>query len=265
MSDVLTKICTEKRKWIVRAKKRFPESELLRRRRFGEPTRNFCSSLTSAVARSNVAVIAELKKASPSKGVIRANFNPSELALDYKTGGATCLSVLTDEAFFQGSDKYLIQARDSGTLPVLRKDFILDPYQVIESKSIGADCILLIMAAIANNQSQELTTCARELGMDVLVEIHDEEELERALRINGKFLIGINNRNLRTLEVNLQNTERLAPQVPGNYDIICESGISNWADIKRIQSCGVNRFLIGETLMRQENLAKATRALLGHS
>lgn len=262
MSDVLAKICIEKRNWIIKAKKNFPESELLKGGEFTKPIRNFRSSLTSAVANSNVALIAELKKASPSKGLIRSNFNPSRLASDYQIGGATCLSVLTDEAFFQGNDDYLAQARDSTDLPVLRKDFILDPYQVIESRSIGADCILLIMAAIGDDQSQELMACARELGMDVLVEIHDEKELERALRISGEFLIGINNRNLSTLEVNLKNIERLAPQVPRNYEIICESGISNSLDIKRIQSCGVDRFLVGETLMRQENLIEATRALL---
>lgn len=264
MSDVLTRICIEKRSWIKRAKKRYPEGELLKRKKFAEPTRGFRSALTSAVARSNVAIVAELKKASPSKGLIRKNFIPAELASDYKSGGATCLSVLTDVDFFQGSDNYLMEARDSTTLPVLRKDFILDPYQVIESRSIGADCILLIMASIGDDQSQELMACAKELDMDVLVEIHDEKELERALKISGEFLVGINNRNLRTLEVNLQNTERLAPQVPSNYQIISESGISSPDDIKRIQDCGVNRFLVGETLMLQENLVEATRALLGY-
>ena len=156
-----------------------------------------------------------------------------------------------------------MEARTATSLPVLRKDFIIDSYQVLESRYIGADCVLLILAAIGDSQSQELVSCAAGLGMDVLVEIHDEEELERALRIKGKFLIGINNRNLKTLEVNTLNTARLAPQIPKNYEIVCESGISNSGDIKQVQESGVQRFLVGETLMRKKNLAAATRKLLG--
>jgi indole-3-glycerol phosphate synthase len=261
--DVLTQICSEKKIWVADSKNNFSESELLRRMQFRKPVRKFRTALTDAVTQSSVALIAELKKASPSKGLIRANFNAEELSLDYETGGATCLSILTDEPFFQGKDDYLVQGRAATSLPVLRKDFIIDSYQVLESRFIGADCVLLIMAAIEDSQGQELTSCAEELDMDVLVEIHDEAELERALRIKGEFLIGINNRNLKTLEVDLANTARLAPQIPESYEVICESGISDSNDIKRIQESGVQRFLVGETLMRKKNLVEATRKLLG--
>ena len=263
MSDVLTQICDKKREWVESSKTNFSEVKLMRQIQFMEPPRKFRSALTEAVQCSGLALIAELKKASPSKGLIREDFNVETLSIDYETGGATCLSILTDEPFFQGKDDYLVEARAATSLPVLRKDFIIDTYQILESRFIGADCVLLILAAIDDSQSQELASCATDLGMDVLVEIHDEEELERALRIRGEFLIGINNRNLKTLEVNLSNTIRLAPQIPKNYEIICESGISNPGDIKRVQESGVHRFLVGETLMRKKNLAAATRELLG--
>ena len=263
MSDVLTQICNKKKEWVENSKNKFSENELMRKVQFVAPPRKFRSALTEAVQCSGVALIAELKKASPSKGLIRKDFNVETLSINYETGGATCLSILTDEPFFQGKDDYLVEARAATSLPVLRKDFIIDTYQILESRFIGADCVLLILAAIDDSQSQELASCATDLGMDVLVEIHDECELERALRIRGEFLMGINNRNLKTLEVNLSNTIRLAPQIPKNYEIICESGISNPGDIKRVQESGVHRFLVGETLMRKKNLAAATRELLG--
>jgi len=262
VSDILTQICNKKKKWVENSKTNISEGELMRQIQFVEPPRKFGPALTKAVSHSSVGLIAELKKASPSKGLIRNDFNIEKLSLAYKAGGAACLSVLTDEPFFQGKDDYLMEARTATSLPVLRKDFIIDSYQVLESRSIGADCVLLILAVIDDSQSQELVSCAADLGMDVLVEIHDEEELERALRMKGKFLIGINNRNLKTLEVNILNTARLAPQIPKNYEIICESGISNSDDIKRIKESGVKRFLVGETLMRRKNLTKATRELL---
>ena len=262
MLDVLAQICRKKKKWVENSKNNRSESELMTEIQCLPPPLKFQSSLTEAVRHSSVALIAELKKASPSKGLIREDFNVEKLSLDYKTGGATCLSVLTDEPFFQGKDDYLGEARAATLLPVLRKDFIIDIYQLLESRSIGADCVLLILAAIDDSQSQEFASCAAELGMDVLVEIHNEEELERALRIKGEFLIGINNRNLKTLEVNLLNTARLAPQIPKNYEIICESGISNYDDIKRVKEFGVQRFLVGETLMREKNVSEATKRLL---
>ena len=227
-----------------------------------EDPRGFANAIAAALITGKAAVVAEVKKASPSKGLIRTDFVVPLLANDYEKGGASCLSVLTDRVYFQGEDSYLTAARNAVKLPVLRKDFILDPYQVIESRAIGADCVLLIMAAIIDTQADELSACTRELGMDLLIEIHDEFELERALKLHPA-LLGINNRNLKTLEVDLTTTERLAPQVPTEWTIVCESGIYTSHHISRMKEIGVNRFLVGESLMRQSNVVSATRDLLG--
>ncbi len=262
MSNVLAEICAEKKKWISASKNEHSENCLLQNVKSAEAPRGFAYALKEKVITTGVGLICELKKASPSRGLIRKDFNPVELALDYQKGGAACLSVLTDNPFFQGCDEHLVAARSVANVPLLRKDFIIDPYQVIESRALGADCILLIMAALEDHQCQELATCAEELELDILIEIHDDTELSRALKIKGNFLIGINNRDLKTLKVDINNTEQLAPKVPKSYEIICESGISNFEDIQRVKNVGVSRFLVGESLMRQENLVQATESLL---
>ncbi len=261
MSDVLAKICDDKRHHIAARKRAVSQAALADRALAVEPPRGFARALAAVADTGRPALIAELKKASPSKGLIRADFDPPALAAAYAAGGAACLSVLTDKDYFQGEDRYLTEAHAAVSLPVLRKDFMLDPYQVVEARALGADCILLIMAALSDDQASELAAAAAELGMDTLVEVHDEPELRRALQLDAS-LLGINNRNLKTLEVDLATTERLAPLAAGGPPVICESGLHSPEDIVRMTALGVRRFLVGESLMRQADVAAATAALL---
>jgi indole-3-glycerol phosphate synthase len=262
MSDVLDRICADKRAEIGRAKAVSSEAALLAGLGQAPPLRPFAAALEGQLAQGRYGLIAEIKKASPSAGLIRPDFDPAALARAYEAGGACCLSVLTDGPYFQGNDDDLAAARQAVALPALRKDFILDPYQIIESRRIGADCILLIMAALTDAEARELAAAAAELGLDVLSEVHDQPELERALRL-GTRLIGINNRDLKTLAVDLATTERLAPQVPADRIVVAESGIRAARDLDRLAASGVRCFLVGETLMREPDVAAATRHLLG--
>ncbi len=223
--------------------------------------KSFVDAINRKVSKQQIAIIAEVKKASPSKGIIRENFDPLEIAKIYQANKAACISVLTDEKYFQGKNQYLIEIAANTNLPILRKDFIIDQYQILESKLIGANCILLIMAMLSENQAIELEQAAIEVGLEVLIEVHDEEELKKALKLKSS-LIGINNRNLKTFEISLQNCIRLAPQVPNDRIIICESGIFNQQDIALMQKIGVNSFLVGESLMKQNDIGLALNNLL---
>ncbi len=268
MTNTLTQICAAKRQHIAQCKTQIPLNKLLRDISAQNLVpRGFAAALRQQVQQKQTGLIAEIKKASPSKGLIRANFNPQEIAKSYEEAGATCISVLTDAPYFQGKNEYLQQAYQASKLPILRKDFMLDEYQIVEAKALGADCILLIMAALDDNQAADLEAAALELKMDVLLEIHNEQELERALRLQSK-LLGINNRNLKTLQIDLTTTKRLLPLIKNStneYVIVCESGISCNADIQDMQQMGIYCFLVGESLMRQTDIVSATKNLIGYN
>ena len=261
MSDVLTKICDDKRALVSARKSARPLSEVEAAAREAGPTRGFIRALRDTVESGRYGLIAEIKKASPSKGLIRADFDPPALARAYREGGATCLSVLTDEPYFQGRDEYLVAARAAVDLPVLRKDFMVDPYQIAEARALGADCILIIMAALSDAQAKEMEDAALAWDLDVLVEVHNREELDRALVLKTP-LLGVNNRNLKTLVVDIATTEELAAHVPADRMLVAESGLYSPADLSRMAAVGARCFLVGESLMRQEDVTAATRALL---
>jgi indole-3-glycerol phosphate synthase len=264
VSDILEKILAVKRGEIAAARRRLPEPELRASVAASAPPRDFTGALRRKLAAGEAAVIAEVKKASPSKGVLRADFDPAAIARSYARHGAACLSVLTDEQFFQGHPDYLRQAREASGLPVLRKDFMLEPYQVYEARAWGADCILLIVAALQNAALEELERTALDLGMAVLVEVHDGQELERALRLRSP-LIGINNRNLRTFETRLETTLGLLDRVPEDRIVITESGILAGPDVRRMRSAGVHAFLVGEAFMRADDPGRALANLFAVS
>ncbi|HMM66604.1 MAG TPA: indole-3-glycerol phosphate synthase TrpC [Dokdonella sp.] len=249
MSDILDRILARKLEEIAARSAVVPLAELVARVADLPDTRGFAAAIESGIEAGRPAVIAEVKKASPSKGVIRADFDPAAIAKSYARGGAACLSVLTDADFFQGSEHYLRQARDACTLPVLRKDFTIDPWQVYEARAIGADCILLIVAALDDERLLELSLLAAELDLDVLVEVHDEAELARALDVPAP-LIGVNNRNLRTFEVSLETSLRLRALAPADRILVTESGIASGTDVARLRAAGIDAFLVGEAFMR---------------
>jgi indole-3-glycerol phosphate synthase len=259
---ILDDIAAYKREEVAAAKARLPLDEIETAARAAGPTRGFRAALDKARADRRYGLIAEVKKASPSKGLIRADFDPPALARAYEEGGATCLSVLTDTPSFQGSPKYLMQARDATHLPALRKDFMLDSYQVAEARAWGADCILVIMAMVNDLSAKTLMLDAQHWKMDALVEVHDEAELDRALAL-GASMIGINNRDLKTFVTDLDVTLRLTPRIPKDRLVIAESGLSTPDDLKRLADAGVTTYLIGESLMRKPDVAAATKALIG--
>jgi indole-3-glycerol phosphate synthase len=266
MSDVLQRILARKVEEVADRRARAPLAALRAHAAEASPPRGFARALAVKAAAGVPAVIAEVKKASPSKGVIRADFDPAAIARAYAAGGAACLSVLTDVDFFQGSDAYLQQARAACALPVLRKDFIVDPYQVVEARALGADCVLLIVAALDDAQLREFAALALELGLDVLVEVHDDDELDRALAVtdrDGRVLLGINNRNLRTFAVSLDTTLALQPRVPAGRRLVAESGILVPDDVARLRAAGIDAFLVGEAFMRAPDPGAALRVLFG--
>ena len=250
---VLEKILARKAEEVAERRARVSLAELEARAKTADAPRGFANALIAQAKLKQPAVIAEVKKASPSKGVIREHFVPAEIAVSYEKGGATCLSVLTDIDYFQGSDPFLQQARAACKLPVIRKDFMVDPYQIVEARALGADCVLLIVSALDDVKMAELAAVAKSVGLDVLVEVHDGDELERALKTLDTPLVGVNNRNLHTFEVSLENTLDLLPRIPRDRLVITESGIVNRADVELMEISGVYSFLVGETFMRAEN------------
>ena len=261
MTDILRKIEAYKREEIARAKLEVPLEELHRRVRDMPPTRDFVGSIEKRIASGKNALIAEIKKRSPSKGLIREDFRPADLAEAYERGGATCLSVLTDGPSFGGAPEFLQEARQACALPCLRKDFLFDTYQVAEARAWGADCILVIMAAVGDATARSLEDAAGEFGLAVLIEVHDEKELERALRLRSP-LVGINNRDLRTFDTDLATTERLVSSIGDDRIVVSESGLFESSDLTRMNRVGVQAFLIGESLMRHDDVEAATRAIL---
>lgn len=259
---VLAEICATKASHVAACKEVTPLSTLKKLAEKSTAPRGFIKALRAKKSSGDYGLICEIKKASPSKGLIRADFNPKALAKDYETAGAACLSVLTDAPYFQGHDDYLVQVKNTVQLPVLRKDFMIDPYQIIQSRALGADCILLILSALDHAQAIEMEQIAHDYGMDVLIEVHDVREMDRALTMRSP-LIGINNRNLKTMEVSTQNTLDLAPMTSADHICVAESGLKTHDDLLKCASRDVTTFLIGETFMRQDNIIRAVHNIQG--